>query len=85
MADYKLQEWVNARGRVGGHQANVRKNVSLATIAREEYPFTLLLSLIYRARAADGTPSDGKEWQRLDRTEGAVAIQSTTEQFQRRF
>jgi hypothetical protein len=80
MLDYKLQEWVNARGRIGGHQANVRKNVSLAKVAREKYPYTLLLSLIYRARAADGTPSDGEEWQRLDRTEETAAEKFCREQ-----
>ena len=73
MSDYKLQRWMNARGPFGGHQANVRKNVSLVDVPRSKYPYTLLLSLIYRNRAADGTPSDGGEWQRLDRTEESVA------------
>jgi hypothetical protein len=73
MRDYKAHSWINARGPFGGHQANVRKNVSLADVSRHEYPYTLLLSLIYSNRAADGTPSDSGEWQRLDRTEERIA------------
>jgi len=80
MRDYKSQEWVNARGPLGGHQAHIRKNVSLATVSKDEYPYTLLLSLIYHARAADGTPSDGGEWKRMDRTEEAVAEKFCNEQ-----
>jgi hypothetical protein len=73
MSDYKSEQWINGRGPFSGHQAYVRKNVSLAAVPRSKYPFTLLLSLIYRSSAPDGTPCESGELKRLDRTEEAVA------------
>jgi hypothetical protein len=73
MTTYKSQDWANGSGRLAGHAAHVRKNKSLASVRRSDYPVALLVNLVYTHRGPDGLPQDEDELSRLDRTEEAVA------------
>src|SRR5687768_1673882 len=73
MADFKSDRWVNGHGVVRGRETFVRKNVSLQTTRKADYPTLLLVSLIYNDQASSGLPCSDEELHRLDITEEAIA------------
>src|SRR5262245_57560000 len=73
MADFKLDRWINGHGVFSGHETYVRKNISLQTTRKADYPHVLLVSLIYQEQGASGLPSSEVELQRLDNSEEAIA------------
>ncbi len=73
MADYKQAEWVNAEGPLQGHKTFLRKNVSLLKTAKEEFPYVVIVYLLYQHRDSDGMPTCRSELENLDATEEAIA------------
>jgi hypothetical protein len=73
MADFRSDRWANGHGVVGGRKTFIRKNESLASTRKEDYPNLLLISLIYQEQGDGGLPRSEEELDRLDRTEEAVA------------
>ena len=47
MNDYRSEDWINGEQDLGGEIALVRKNVSLASVRRQDYPHELCVHLVY--------------------------------------
>jgi hypothetical protein len=73
MGDFTQDRWINGHGVVGGHEAYVRKNVSLQATRKADYPNMLMVSLIYKQQGESGLPSSEEELQRLDNYEETIA------------
>lgn len=73
MRNYKNDEWISGTGVIGGRPASIRKNVSLSTVRKTDYPCLLLVSLIYLKKGLDGLPASSEELYRLNDIEEQIA------------
>jgi len=71
--NYKNHKWSNAKGVIGGHEALLRRNETLLGITHSEYPYTLIVSLLFKELDQSGIPSNSSEIARADLTEEAIA------------
>jgi len=75
MGDYKSDRWVNGEKQFRGRIALIRKNVSLQSVKKSDYPELLLVTLVFHQVTPEGLPSSGAELDRLDNTEEVIADQ----------
>lgn len=73
MGDFVFNEWQNGEQSLDGKIALVRKNVSLSEIRRLDYPYELIVHLVYDECQSDGLPASQAEIDLLDRNEQKIA------------
>lgn len=73
MGSYIEDEWINGERDLGGQTALIRKNVSLEHIRHAEYPFELIINLVYEDIQDNGLPASKAEFELLDENEERMA------------
>jgi hypothetical protein len=73
MADFTADEWIKGEQPLAGKIALVMKNVSLANVRRRDYPYELIVHLVYEEIQEDGLPGSVEEIELLDRNEKVIA------------
>jgi len=73
MSNYASDEWLNGEQSLGGETALVRKNVSLSNLRRLDYPYELIVHLVYEELQDDGLPGSQEEFELLDSNEELIA------------
>lgn len=73
MSNYKSHEWINGEVELGGELALVRKNVSLSNVKRANYPYELIVHLVYEDIQDNGLPASREEFELLDSNEEMIA------------
>jgi Family of unknown function (DUF695) len=71
--NYKHHGWSNTKGVIAGHEALLRRNESLLAVVHSEYPYTLIVSLLFKEVSQSGIPCNSSELHRADATEEAIA------------
>ena len=72
MNDHTLDEWLSGEQALGGATALLRKNLSLSNVRRIDYPYELIVNLVYEELREDGLPGSQEELELLDRNEGMI-------------
>ena len=84
MPHYTSDEWMNGEQSLGGETALVRKNASLSNVRRLNYPYELIVHLVYEEMQDEGLPGSQEELELLDRNEEVIA-NHFCEQFDAKF
>jgi len=73
MHDFRTDEWINGERLLGDDVALIRKNVSISNIRKEDYPFELIVSMLYEELQEEGLPGTEEELELLAENEEVIA------------
>jgi hypothetical protein len=71
--DYKQGSWSTSKRTIIGHITIIKRNESYLPIQHRDYPYILVLTLMFKSSDQTGLPNDKAELERAATTEHAIA------------